>query len=122
MDISIDLTIFSTAAGIASGFRTVSSFACLAALTRRRSSSHSSKSMTESSTNGLPLLAGVADISTMVKRCGNGPEGSAFTWARVSLTEPASIRSYLTGVGLSARPPPIAPARPPLQPELEYAA
>ena len=30
--------------------------------------------------------------------------------------------SYLTGVGLSARPPPIAPARPPLQPELEYAA
>ena len=29
-----------------------------------------------------------------------------------ALTEPASIRSYLEGVGLPARPPPIAPARP----------
>ena len=29
-----------------------------------------------------------------------------------ALTEPASIRSYLDGVGLPARPPPIAPARP----------
>lgn len=35
-----------------------------------------------------------------------------------ALTEPASIRSYLEGVGLPARPPPIAPARP----ELDFAA
>ena len=39
-----------------------------------------------------------------------------------ALTEPASIRSYLEGVGLSARPPPIAPVRPAPQPELEFAA
>ena len=39
-----------------------------------------------------------------------------------ALTEPTSILSYLEGVGLSARPPPIAPARPALQPELEFAA
>jgi len=39
-----------------------------------------------------------------------------------ALTEPASIRSYLEGVGLPARPPPIAPARPAPQPELEFAA
>ena len=39
-----------------------------------------------------------------------------------ALTEPASIRSYLDGVGLAARPPPIAPARVPLQPEFVYAA
>ena len=38
------------------------------------------------------------------------------------LTEPASIRSYLDGIGLAARPPPISPARPHLQTELEYAA
>ena len=39
-----------------------------------------------------------------------------------ALKEPTSILSYLEGVGLSARPPPIAPARPALQPELEFAA
>jgi len=39
-----------------------------------------------------------------------------------ALTAPTSIRSYLEGVGLSARPPPIAPARPAPQPELEFAA
>ena len=39
-----------------------------------------------------------------------------------ALTEPASIRSYLEGVGLPARPPPIAPARPDPQPELDFAA
>ena len=38
------------------------------------------------------------------------------------LTEPTSIRSYLEGVGLPARPPPIAPARPAPQTELEFAA
>ena len=30
-----------------------------------------------------------------------------------ALTEPGSIRTYLKGVGMPARPPPIAPARPP---------
>ena len=39
-----------------------------------------------------------------------------------ALTDPASIRSYLEGVGLSARPPPIAPARTSQQSEFEYAA
>ena len=39
-----------------------------------------------------------------------------------ALTDPASIRSYLEGVGLSARPPPIAQARPAQQSEFEYAA
>ena len=36
-----------------------------------------------------------------------------------ALTDPTSIRTYLEGVGLPARPPPIAPARPTPQPELE---
>ena len=36
-----------------------------------------------------------------------------------ALTEPASIQAYLDGVGLPARPPPIAPPRPAQQPELE---
>ena len=36
-----------------------------------------------------------------------------------ALTDPTSIRTYLEGVGLPARPPPIAPARPAPQPELE---
>ena len=35
------------------------------------------------------------------------------------LTNPASIRAYLTGVGLAAEPPAIAAARPPPQRELE---
>ena len=39
-----------------------------------------------------------------------------------ALTDPASIRSYLEGVGLSARPPPIVPARPAQQSEFECAA
>ena len=37
------------------------------------------------------------------------------------LTDPDSIRTYLTGVGLPADPPAIAPARPPPQPELAFA-
>ena len=36
-----------------------------------------------------------------------------------ALTDPTSIRSYLDGIGLSARPPPIAPARPSPQSEFE---
>ncbi len=39
-----------------------------------------------------------------------------------ALAELASIRHYLEGVGLAARPPPIAAARPHPQIELEYAA
>ncbi len=39
-----------------------------------------------------------------------------------ALTDPVSIRSYLEGVGLPARPPPIAPARLSQQSEFEYAA
>ena len=39
-----------------------------------------------------------------------------------ALTEFASIRHYLEGVGLPARPPPMAPARPHPQAELDYAA
>ncbi len=36
-----------------------------------------------------------------------------------ALTDSASIRSYLEGVGLPARPPPITPARPSPQHELD---
>jgi hypothetical protein len=39
-----------------------------------------------------------------------------------ALTEPASIRSYLEGVGRSARPPPMAPTRRCSQGELDFAA
>ena len=39
-----------------------------------------------------------------------------------ALTDPLSIRAYLEGVGLPARPPPIAAARRSLQSELEFAA
>ena len=39
-----------------------------------------------------------------------------------ALTDPLSIRAYLEGVGLPARPPPMAPARRSLQSELEFAA
>ena len=39
--------------------------------------------------------------------------------AIAALTDPASIRSYLDGIGLSARPPPIAQARPSPQSEFE---
>ncbi len=39
-----------------------------------------------------------------------------------ALTEGASIHHYLEGVGLPARPPPIAAARPHRQTEIDYAA
>ncbi len=39
-----------------------------------------------------------------------------------TLTEAASIRRYLEGVGLPAEPPLIAPARPPPQHSLDFAA
>ena len=39
-----------------------------------------------------------------------------------ALTDPDSIRTYLTGVGLPADAPVISPARPPPQQELEFAA
>ena len=37
------------------------------------------------------------------------------------LTHPDSIRTCLAGMGLASRAPPIAPARPSPQPELQYA-
>ena len=39
-----------------------------------------------------------------------------------ALTDSDSIRTYLEGVDLPARPPPVAPARPDPQHEFEYAA
>jgi hypothetical protein len=39
-----------------------------------------------------------------------------------ALTDPASICSYLTGVGLPADAPVISSTRPPPQQELEFAA
>ena len=39
-----------------------------------------------------------------------------------ALTDATSIRAYLQGVGLPADPPTIAPARPPPQQELDFAA
>ena len=39
----------------------------------------------------------------------------------LALTNPDSVRTYLTGVGLPAGAPVIAPARPPPQPEFEFA-
>ena len=39
-----------------------------------------------------------------------------------ALTDPDSIRTYLTGVGRPADPPVISPARPPPQQELYFAA
>ena len=38
-----------------------------------------------------------------------------------ALTEAHSIRTYLEGVGLPARPPPVAPARPDPQQAFAYA-
>jgi hypothetical protein len=37
-----------------------------------------------------------------------------------ALTDPASIKAYLDGVGLPSAIPEIAPARPPPQMELDY--
>ena len=53
---------------------------------------------------------------TVCPRCG-GPLRMI-----AALTDPDSIRTYLTGVGLPADPPVISPARPPPQQELEFAA
>lgn len=38
-----------------------------------------------------------------------------------ALTDGHSIRTYLEGVGLPARPPPVAPARPHPQQAFDYA-
>jgi len=63
------------------------------------------------------LLARVFCLEvTVCPRCGGPMRRIA------ALTDPASIRTYLTGVGLPADPPVISPARPPPQPELEFAA
>ena len=64
------------------------------------------------------LLARVFDISpgTVCTACGGRMRIIA------TLTEAASIRRYLEGVGLPAEPPLIAPARPPPQQSLDFAA
>ncbi len=63
------------------------------------------------------LLARVfsADLSECAA-CGGGLRIIA------ALTDPASVRTYLEGVGLPARPPAMAPPRAPPQPQFEFAA
>jgi len=61
------------------------------------------------------LLARVWAIdATVCPRCGGRMRFVA------ALTDADSIRDYLTGVGLPADPPTIAPARPPPQQEIEF--
>ena len=63
------------------------------------------------------LLARVFDLDgTLCPACGGRMRIIA------ALTDSASIRGYLKGVGLAADPPPIAPPRPPPQAELDFAA
>ena len=62
------------------------------------------------------LLARVFHLDLTCPACGNPLQLIA------ALTDPASIRTYLDGVGLGSRPPPIAPARLVPQPELNFAA
>ena len=65
----------------------------------------------------VQLLARVFEIDvTVCPACGGRMRIIA------ALTERASIRPYLEGVGLPARPPLIASARPHPQSELDYAA
>ncbi len=60
------------------------------------------------------LLSRVFDLDgTLCPACGGRMRLIA------ALTDEVSIRHYLKGVGLPAYPPPIAPARPPPQRELE---
>jgi len=60
------------------------------------------------------LLARVFQFDvTVCDRCG-GPVKIV-----AALTDPGSIRRYLEGVGLPARAPPIAPARPHAQQEFD---
>ena len=58
----------------------------------------------------------VVEIAVQCPACGG------YMRIVAALTETASIQAYLEGVGLPARPPPIAPARPSQQPELDFAA
>ena len=51
-----------------------------------------------------------------------GPDCGGSMKIVAALTDPRSIRTYLEGVGLDSCPPPIAPARPDLQPSLDSAA
>ena len=63
------------------------------------------------------LLARVWGLDvTVCPRC-----GGRMQWV-AALTDPDSVRTYLTRVGRPADPPVIAPARPPPQPELEFTA
>ena len=61
------------------------------------------------------LLARVWQIDAdLCPRCGGRMKPVA------ALTEPASIRHYLAGVGLPTEPPAIAAARPPPQQEFDF--
>jgi hypothetical protein len=62
------------------------------------------------------LLARVFQIQLTCPRCG-GP-----LRVLAALTDPRSIRTYLTGIGLDSKPPPIAPAHLPTQTDLDFAA
>jgi hypothetical protein len=64
----------------------------------------------------LSLLARVFRLELKCPACG-GPLRLI-----AALTDPGSLRTYLDGVGLDSRPPPIAPARLAAQPELDFAA
>ena len=50
------------------------------------------------------------------------PAGGGAMRLVAALTAPSSVRTYLAGVGLPARAPPIAAARPAPQPEFAAAA
>ena len=61
------------------------------------------------------LLARVFEVDALVcPRCGGRMKLVA------ALTDPDSIRDYLTGVGLPADPPAMTPARPPPQQDMEF--
>ena len=62
------------------------------------------------------LLARVFRVDLKCPACGGPLQIIA------ALTDPDSIRTYLNGVGLDCRPPPIAPARLAPQPEFDFAA
>lgn len=64
----------------------------------------------------LALLAPVFRLDLTCPTCGSPLQLIA------ALTDPDSVRTYLDGVGLDSRPPPIAPARLVAEPEFDFAA
>jgi hypothetical protein len=67
----------------------------------------------------LPARCGKARVFRLELRC---PACGGPLQLIAALTDPGSIGTYLDGVGLHSRPPPIAPARLVAQPELDFAA